>query len=232
MARVLVFRHVPFEHLGLIAPALESRGIEYQYVDLWKDPEQDLPFSVHESAGIISMGGPMSANDDQDFLRQELRYVAQAITRSRPILGVCLGSQLLAKAMGAKVYRNRVKEIGWYPVSFTPAAQDDTLFAGLNQPETIFHWHGETFDLPRNAVHLASSEACAHQAFRLGDAWYGLQFHLEVTPGMIAGWLTEDANEGDVREVHHSIDPHAHASRMFELAALVFGRWADLVIRR
>jgi GMP synthase-like glutamine amidotransferase len=136
---------------------------------------------------------------------------------------------LIAKALGARVYRNPVKEIGWFPVEWTPAAACDPLFAGLSAPETVFHWHGETFDLPPGAEWLARSEACAHQAFRVGANVYGLQFHLEVTPEMIADWVTQDQNSPDVRELDAPIDPHANALRLQQLATQVFTRWADLV---
>ena len=156
------------------------------------------------------------------------RLIERAATAGKPVLGVCLGAQLVAKALGARVYRNPVKEIGWYPITWTEAAGHDALLTGLAGEETVFHWHGETFDLPAGAEWLASSVACRHQAFRVGDSAYGLQFHLEVTPEMISDWVSQDLNSGDVRELDTSPDPHAHAARMAELARLVFGRWASL----
>ena len=227
MTNIYAFRHVAFEHLGLIAPALESRGLAVQYVDLFEGAP--VPEGLAEAAGLIFMGGPMSANDDLPYLRAELALIEQAAKAGTPLLGVCLGAQLIAKALGARVYRNRVKEIGWFPVSWNSAAASDPLFAGLSAPETVFHWHGETFDLPPAAEWLARSEACAHQAFRVGANVYGLQFHLEVTPEMIADWLTQDQNCGDVRELTAPIDPHANAPRLQQLATQVFTRWADLL---
>jgi GMP synthase-like glutamine amidotransferase len=230
MTGVCAFRHVPFEHLGSIAPALESRGLAVRYVDMFEGAR--APERIGEAAGLIFMGGPMSANDNLPCLRAELALIEQAAKAGQPVLGVCLGAQLIAKALGARVYRNRAKEIGWFPVWWTPAAAGDPLFAGLSAPETVFHWHGETFDLPPGAEWLARSEACAHQAFRVGANVYGLQFHLEVTPEMIADWVTQDQNSHDVRELDAPIDPHANAPRLRELATLVFGRWADLVASR
>ena len=230
MSVVYAFRHVGFEHLGLIAPALESRGLSVQYVDLSEGAS--VPARIAEAAGLIFMGGPMSANDDLPYFRAELALIEQAAKSGTPVLGVCLGAQLIAKALGARVYRNHVQEIGWFPVRWTPAAARDPLFAGLSAPETVFHWHGETFDLPAGAEWLARSEACAHQAFRAGASVYGLQFHLEVTPEMIADWLTQEQNCHDVRELGAPIDPHANALRLRELATLVFGRWADRVAAR
>jgi GMP synthase (glutamine-hydrolysing) len=227
MTGVYAFRHIPCEHLGRIAPALESRGLAVQYVDMFEGAP--APARIAEAAGLIFMGGPMSANDDLPYLGAELALIEQAAKAGQPILGVCLGSQLIAKALGARVYRNRVKEIGWYPVSWTPAAASDPLFAGLSEPETVFHWHGETFDLPKGAELLASSEACAHQAFRLHTNVYGLQFHLEVTPEMIEDWLGEAQNRHHVQELKAPIDPNANAPRLTELATLIFTRWAEMV---
>ena len=144
-------------------------------------------------------------------------------------MGICLGAQLLARALGAPVYRNPVKEIGWAPVYWTEAARQDPLFAGLDSPETVLHWHGETFDLPPGAEWLAWSEACRNQAFRSGSHAYGIQFHLEVTPEMISTWCLEDANSGDLKEMEAPIDPHAHAASLARLAATVFDRWARLL---
>jgi len=227
--RVLVFRHIPFEGLGLIEAVLAERGIPCEYVDLFREPGAEPAFDT--ASGYILMGGPMSANDDLPYVRREIGLVKDAAAAGKPVLGVCLGAQLIAKALGARIYRNPVKEIGWAPVYWTEAARRDPLFEGLREPETVFHWHGETFDLPAGAEWLAWSDVCRHQAFRAGAGVYGLQFHLEVTPEMIAGWLTEDENAGDVRELTAPVDPHANAVRMAELSALVFGRWARLLSR-
>jgi GMP synthase-like glutamine amidotransferase len=224
--RVLAFRHVPFEHLGLIADSLCLRGVEVRYCDLYDSAA--VP-ALDAAAGLIFMGGPMSVNDDLPYIRQELSLIEQAVKQSKPVLGVCLGAQLIARAMGARVYRNAVKEIGWYPIAFTGEARRDAIFAGLRHPELVFHWHGETFDLPSGAAHLASSQACRNQAFRCGANVYGLQFHLEVTPEMIADWCLQDANCGDVREIESPIDPNRNAARLAELSRQIFGRWCGLL---
>jgi GMP synthase (glutamine-hydrolysing) len=224
---VLAFRHIPFEGLGSIADSLEACGAECRIIDPF-DGNSALP-DLSGASGLIFMGGPMSVNDDLSWLRQEEIVIRQAAERGIPVLGVCLGAQLIAKALGARVYRNRVKEIGWFDIDYTGAAQQDALFRGLPSPEPVFHWHGETFDLPAGSELLASSEGCAHQAFRCGAGIYGLQFHLEVTPDMIADWCAQDANCGDVRELAEPIDPHRHAARMAELSRTVFGRWCGLL---
>jgi GMP synthase-like glutamine amidotransferase len=225
--RVLVFRHTPVDDLGLIASALDAEGILHAYADLYAHP---CPESlVPEADALIFMGGPMSANDEHSYIQREIQYIRDAIERGQMVLGVCLGAQLIAKALGARVHANTAKEIGWAPVTFTATAANDPLFASLPQAEMIFHWHGETFTLPPGAELLASSNACRHQAFRVGNRVYGLQFHLEVTPRMIAEWCREDEACGDGREVTQSIDPYAHAIRSGELARLVFGRWCALL---
>jgi GMP synthase-like glutamine amidotransferase len=186
---------------------------------------------VTQAAGLIFMGGPMSVNDDLPYLRQELRLISQAAELKRPILGVCLGAQLIAKALGAKVYRNAVKEVGCFEIHLTGAAARDPLFAGLGPAETVFHWHGEKFDLPPGAEWLAWSKACRNQAFRAGAGVYGLQFHLEVTPATIEDWCAQDANCGDVRELNSPIDPRQNAARLAALSTVVFGRWCDYLFR-
>lgn len=225
--RVVAFRHVPFEGLGLIQPALEDRGISIEFADLYRDGAA-LP-ETGSAAGLIFMGGPMSANDDLAYLRQELECIRQAVDRGQPVLGICLGAQLLAKALGAKVYKNPAKEIGWFEVQLTNAGRQDALLSGLDSPETVFHWHGETFDLPDGAAWLAYSEHCRHQAFRVESNTYGLQFHLEVTPEMIADWCRQDENCGDVRELESPLDPHFNQERLAALSRLVFGRWCALL---
>ena len=171
--RVLVFRHVPFEGLGLIAAVLGVRRIEVAFADLYQADAPLPEIALYDA--LIFLGGPMSVNDDLPFLHREMELIRQAIARRQPILGICLGAQLIARALGATVRRNAAKEIGWYPLDFTEAARGDRLFDGLSR-ETVFHWHGETFDLPPGAELLASSDLCRNQAFRAGECVYGLQF--------------------------------------------------------
>jgi len=156
--------------------------------------------------GVILMGGPKSANDPHAGLLEELRLVEQAVAAHTPILGICLGAQLIAKVLGARVFRNPEKEIGWAPVYFTEAARRDPVFGGVDSPSTVFHWHGETFELPDGAQWLAYSDKCRHQAFRFGPNVYGVQFHPEITPEMIVDWSAQPANCGDVET---ALDPHA-----------------------
>lgn len=228
LRHVLAFRHVPAEHLGIIAGCLDAAGPPWKYIDIYQGAASLPPLDL--ASGLVFLGGPMSANDDLPYIRSEIQLIETAVARKTPVLGVCLGAQLIAKALGAKVYLNPVKEIGWFPISWTGAARQDRLFAGLTRPETVFHWHGETFDLPAGAVRLAESEACRNQAFRFGANVYGLQFHLEVTPEMIADWCVADANRGEARELATAVDPHYNAARLGELGSLIFGRWISAVL--
>ncbi len=221
--KVLAFRHVPFEDVGHIRPVLESHGVEVECVDLYR-PGAPLP-DAHRADGLIFMGGPMSVNDDLPFLATEMAFIRDAVGRDQPVFGVCLGAQLIAKALGAAVRRNSQKEIGWFEVELTEAAASDRLFQGMGPTLPVFQWHGETFDLPPGATLLASSPACRNQAFRLGKATYGIQFHPEVTPEMIAQWCVEDANCGDAQELTTPIDPQLHAQSLVELTGTLFGRW-------
>jgi GMP synthase (glutamine-hydrolysing) len=203
---VLVLRHEPFEHLGYFADVLADRAIRFTYKDL------DEPLDVQDGSGqsgMIVMGGPQSANDPLPGLAAEIKVISRFLDAQLPVLGICLGAQLIAKALGARVYPNASKEIGWAPVFFTDAAERDPLFSGLPSPTTFFHWHGETFDLPAGAEWLAYSDRCRHQAFRYGSNVYGVQFHPEITPEMIVDWSAQPANCGDVDTLEGPIEPNA-----------------------
>jgi GMP synthase-like glutamine amidotransferase len=178
-------QHVPFEGLGSIVPWLEARRAVVTATRFFADAV--LPEAENLDL-LVVMGGPMSVNDEElcPWLVAEKRFISQVIRRGKAVLGVCLGAQLIAAALGARVYPNGEKEIGWFPV-YSLAAPEGVPAAAVPSfrfPEEslVFHWHGETFDLPAGAVHLARSGACVNQAFRYGRRVVGLQFHLEMTP--------------------------------------------------
>lgn len=175
--RVHVLQHVPFEGPGRIGDWLEARGARVGWTRLFAGDPLPAPDGIDL---LVAMGGPMSANDEATlpWLKDEKRLIREVIVRDLPVLGVCLGAQLIASALGARVYRSPVAEIGWFPVR--GVATPDWAFRF--PPEfPAFHWHGETFDLPDGAVRLARSDACEHQAFQVKRHVIGLQFHLETT---------------------------------------------------
>jgi len=178
--RVAWLQHVDFEGLGCMAPLLAQRGHEVTATRLYAG-EQAPPPERYDA--LIVMGGPMSVGDEAEhpWLRDEKRAMAAALAADKRVLGICLGSQLLADVLGARVTRNAHQEIGWFPVRLNDAGRSAAAFAGLPEHFMAFHWHGDTWALPAGAQQLISSEACAHQAFSYGDKVVALQFHLEVT---------------------------------------------------
>lgn len=190
--RAHYLQHVPFEGLGSIEGWLSRAGYAITVSRLFESPTLPRPDDVDL---LIAMGGPMSVNDEADlpWLVDEKTLVRACIQRGTPVLGVCLGAQLIASALGARVYRNREKEIGWFPIHAVPP----TTSGAFAFPESIdvFHWHGETFALPPGAVPLARSAVCEHQAFQVGRTTIGLQFHLETTPESAAEIVQHCADE-------------------------------------
>ncbi|MFZ5426101.1 MAG: type 1 glutamine amidotransferase [Thermodesulfobacteriota bacterium] len=178
--RVQSIEHVHFEDPAGIALWAARRGHQMARCRLYagdplpQPPDYDL---------LVVMGGPMSVHDELEFpwLRDEKQCVKLAVARGRSVLGVCLGAQLLSEALGGQVTPNAHKEIGWHPVRLTPWAQASPAFSGVPSRFTAFHWHGETFSIPRGAALVAESDACAHQAFAVGGKLVGLQFHVETT---------------------------------------------------
>ena len=177
--RAHCLQHVPFEGLGCIDPWLVAARYEITYTRFFE--RAALP-ECEAVDFLVVLGGPMSVNDEAEFpwLVPEKRFIRRVIDAGTPVLGICLGAQLMANALGARVSRNRDKEIGWFPVDATPA--DGTALFRFPPSIEVFHWHGETFDLPPGAVRLARSTGCENQAFQLGRAALALQFHLETTP--------------------------------------------------
>lgn len=176
--RAHFLQHVPFEGLGSIESWLQAEGYTITCTRFFE--YQNLPDSDQIDL-LIVMGGPMSVNDEIEFpwLILEKKFIFNVIQSGIPVLGICLGAQLIAGAMGAKVYKNKVKEIGWFPVHGL-VSKNPTTFSFTTSVQ-VFHWHGETFDLPTGAVCLASSAGCVNQAFAMGKNVIGLQFHLETT---------------------------------------------------
>lgn len=185
--RWIVLQHVEWEGPGIIAREAKSRGLEVEIRRL--DLEDEIPEADHVD-GLVVMGGPFGAYEEglYPFLAKECRLLAAAVRRGSPVLGVCLGAQLLAKALGCKVFPGHGAEVGFGSIALTQAGQQDPLFAGIGNVLPAFHWHGDTFTLPEGAVLLASSQMYTQQAFRFGSWVYGFQFHVEPDADTWAAW--------------------------------------------
>ena len=173
--------HVAFEGLGSIEPWIRQHGHNLTSTHPYRG--EALPPTL-ESDLLIVMGGPMNIYEEETFpwLKEEKRFIGRTIDQGGRVLGICLGAQLLANVLGARVYANKEKEIGWFPVKTTDAAATSTIFSDFPESTMAFHWHGDTFDIPRGAQHIARSTACENQAFIYDERIVGLQFHLETTP--------------------------------------------------
>jgi len=190
---VVAIRHVHFEHLGTFGPVLESAGWAVRYVEGGIDDIRHLDAAA---PGLLAvLGGPIGAyeEDKYPFLADELRLIERRLASGRPIVGICLGAQLMARALGSSVYPGPAKEIGWHPLSLSEAGLASPLRHLGDIP--VMHWHGDTFDLPQGAERLASTAICSNQAFSFGDTALGLQFHAEVDAGDIERWLIGHACE-------------------------------------
>jgi GMP synthase (glutamine-hydrolysing) len=229
-----VLRHVAHESAGMLENVMVEMELDFHYVDLFDHTPEQLDLTA--ALGLVILGGPMNVDEGDKYphLVKEVQWIKQALEAGLPVLGICLGAQLLAKALGAKVYPNGIKEIGWYRVDLTPHADRDALFEGGGKRITVFHWHGDTFDLPLGAVRLAQSPECRNQAFRYGRSAYGLQFHIEMTAELIDSWLGQSTNCGELESLEY-IDPqkiraetHTELPVLEALADKVLGRFVRL----
>ncbi|MCK7593111.1 type 1 glutamine amidotransferase [Pseudomarimonas salicorniae] len=238
MSRILVFQHVAAEPLGTLDALIRRRGHRIRFVNFEREP--DARPVVDRYRGLVVLGGPMNVGDVRyrPHLLTELRCIERMLSLGRPVLGICLGSQLLAHALGAPVRRHSEQEIGWYRWLPREAAASDGVLGALPEEAPIFQWHGCTFDLPEGAAHLGSTAGCPNQAFRWGDSAYGLQFHLEMDLPLIRRWLGTPAyrqellDSGLGRTPEQILDESARLiDGMQAHAETVFGRFLDLVGR-
>jgi GMP synthase-like glutamine amidotransferase len=231
--RVLVLQHISCEPPGAYEDVLIERGALIHRVEI--DEGQPLPEWRGVDA-ILAMGGPMSVNDDDTlpWLRDEKQLIGEAVRAGVPFWGACLGVQLLAASLGARVYPGHAPEVGLLPVTFTDAALADPIFAGLPRELLTLQWHRDTFDLPEGAVLLAGSSAYPHQAFRWGNLSYGVQFHLEVSAAMAREWagipayaqaLERVLGPGALARLIADVEEHEAALRSH--ARSLFARWLD-----
>ncbi len=190
--RAHYFQHVPFEGLGSMEPWLKKTGCEITGTLFFQSAVLPDPDTIDI---LIIMGGPMGVHDEEQYpwLAAEKAFISDFTRSGKPVLGICLGAQLIASAMGARVYPGPEKEIGWFPIYGTPQTED-SAFAFPPSLE-VFHWHGDTFDLPEGAVRLARSKGCVNQAFQFGKSVIALQFHLETTPESARAIVSNCRNE-------------------------------------
>jgi GMP synthase (glutamine-hydrolysing) len=197
--QVLILKNVSSEGPGTIEDFLREEGIPFRVVDCEKE---DIP-GGEDSDVLVMMGGPMSVNEESlyPYITREMGLVRDFISAGKKVFGVCLGAQIMAKALGAKVYAGPEKEIGWYDIELADGGMQDPLMKKLaldpgagdvQKRFKVFHWHGETFDIPEGAVRLAQSKLYPNQAFRLGKSAYAFQFHIEVKKDMIYQWLEHE----------------------------------------
>jgi len=229
MKRVLLVQHEPHERPGTFAEVLGDCDVRLVR-PFAGDP---VPATLSED-GLVVLGGGMAVYeaDRYPYLEDELRLLQAATQSGRPVLGICLGSQLLAAALGGSVAKAPRKEIGWFDVAPLPAARDDALFAAAPTAFAAFHWHGDAFTLPPGAVPLAASELTPLQAFRMGPRAWGIQFHLETDAQVLGAMLDSGAEELRDAAVNAAAIRATAATglpRLRELALRIFGRWADLL---
>lgn len=232
--KILVFQHVPYEPLGTLDPLLRQAGFRIRYVNFGREPGSRPSLEKYEA--LIILGGPMNADQIDAFpnLVAEVDIIHEAFERRMSVLGICLGAQLLAKALGGAITRNAAREIGWYDVRLTDAGAKDPVLSAFASVQEVFQWHEDGIQLPDDAVHLAASDASLVQAFRFGEHAYGLQFHIEVNEQLIERWLTVPENQATLLEEVGRIDANEIRQRVANsigpleaLSRETFSRWID-----
>lgn len=234
MPAVIVIQHAAFEGPGLLGEVLSSLGVELRVVR--PDLGEAIPASLGDAQGLVVLGGAMGVyeQDRYPFLRDELQLLRAVADAGAPILGICLGSQLLAAALGAEVGPHYAQEIGWIPVLLTPAGREDPILSPLPNRLLPLQWHGDVFTLPAGAVSLARSAVTEHQAFRFGARAYGIMFHLEMTPALLAEMVAAEA----ASLAREGVDAAVMLGRaeeccraLLDSSRTLFTRWAGLLAR-
>ena len=236
MSRILVFQHVAAEPLGTLDPLIRQRGHRMRFVNFERQPDARPCMDRYD--GLIVLGGPMNVEEHatRSHLRTELAVIEHALKQDKPVLGICLGAQLLAHALGAEVVRHCEPEIGWYELETNAHGRADPVVSGLGLRAPVFQWHSRRFEIPRSATHLASTPTCANQAFRYGNNAYGFQFHLEMDQALIERWIGLPHYHAELIAAGHDQDAASILARtptamatMRGSAHTVFSRFLDHV---
>jgi len=238
MTKVLVCQHVDYEILGTLDPLLQESHIDIGYVNFGRNPNAEPSLDGYD--GLILLGGSMNIGEEDQFphLLYERSLIKDGLKRDIPILGICLGAQLVAATLGARVQKLPQMEIGWYDIELTEAGKKDPLFKDFKHSEKIFEWHGYGFELPKDAIYLASSKECPYQAFRYGEKVYAFQYHLEVDQAMIERWLGIPEMHDQLIELY-GVDAKAFIKEQThkcmkhseDLSTLCFGAFLDLIAK-
>ncbi len=219
---ILIVKHIDIEGPGTWGDFLDIHNVPYRILDLGAGDK--LPEDLSKLKAVVVLGGPMNVDEENKYpwLVKENEFIKEILRRQIPFLGICLGSQLLAKAAGAQVVRSPVKEIGWYHVQLTDEGKNDPLLKDFREDNPIYQWHEDMFHVPQGGKLLASADGCPHQAFKVGVNAYGLQFHVEVTDKSIKEWCEEYAqNDLNVRKEHAAsmLKDYAQYKQVFDQQA-------------
>jgi GMP synthase (glutamine-hydrolysing) len=238
MPRLVVFQHVAVEPLGTLDALIRARGHRVRFHNFEREPAAQPVIDRYR--GLIVLGGPMNVEDQhrRPHLKTELKAIERALEQGKPVLGICLGAQLLAHVLGAAVRRHRRPEIGWYELRVHRDGQSDAVLGAAGQRLPVFQWHSYSFDLPHGATHLASTDTCEQQAFRFGSNAYGFQFHLEADAAVIERWLTLPSFRPELAAPGIATDERAIRGESPKLVATtqpvgdaVFNNFLDLIGR-
>ena len=230
--RFLIIQHLDIEPPGLLADHLLKAGHQFTVVHL--DQNDQLP-TYDSFDAVIMMGGPQSANDQTDYIVQELVWLRELLASGKPCLGICLGAQLMAKACGAEIITSPVRELGWHPVYHTSPGSEDALFAAMSEGLAVFQWHGESFSLTESMTLLATHPDVPAQAFRIRPAQYGLQFHVEVDQEIIESWIAHGESERQhlgiegIRLLHK--DSAVYLTAMQQFCSQLMQSWLEEINR-
>lgn len=227
-----ILKHVPFEDIGAIDQWIKINNYKKSYTKLY----ESISFPEMNSFDfLIILGGPMGTYEEEDYpwLIEEKNFIQEAIKAKKKILGICLGSQLLADVLGAEVYKNNEKEIGWFPVSITPEGRGNSLLKDIEDKIEVFHWHGDTFTLPKKSIHLMSSAACNNQAYLYENNILAFQFHFESTPESVSSMVNNEVEDLDasgkfVQDQSKILDNLHYSEKANEILFIILERFLNL----